>query len=64
MAVNVVCVNVESRMGKEEGDSRWEPPGFLPPSLLRRKTIHLSLRFSMRTVSGKINGDLSVFSKI
>ena len=39
-------------------------PGFLSPSLLRRKVVHLSLRFSMRAVSGKINGDLSVFSEI
>lgn len=64
MAVNILCANVERRMGKEEGDSRWEPPGFLSPSLLRRKTVHLSLRFSMRALSGKINGDLSVFSEI
>ena len=39
-------------------------PPSLSPSLLRRKIVHLSLRFSMRAVSGKINRDLSVFSKI
>lgn len=64
LAVNALCVNVETRTGRRKGMGRWEPPGVLPPSLLRREIVNLSLGFSMRAAGRKINGDSSVFSEI
>lgn len=64
LAVNGLCVNVESGIGKKEGQGRWKPSGCLYPILLRRKIVNLSLGLRKRTVSRKINGGVSVFSQI
>lgn len=51
-------------MGQEEGEGIWKPPVSFTQSLSRRKIVSLSLEFRIRRLSRKINGDVSVFSKI